>query len=147
MLMMLLILLMTSFLTISAEEIPSDIEIIDGKYCLTESQIIDLADHIEDQRITIEKLKDRIEEERRSYEEVIESQEDTIKLQDTKIDQLADKTDSLETLVEKREKQLELTEEMLELEEQKVQELKSQRLKERLIMVGVSTLGILLVVN
>lgn len=147
MLMMLLILLMTSFLTINAGEIPSEVEVIDGKYCLTEDQIIDLANHIEEQRLQIETLEERIEKERASFEDVIESKENTIELQDNKIDQLTDRSASLEDLVEKREDQLQLTEEMLELEEKKVEELKSQRLRERLIFLGAGTLGILLVLN
>jgi len=147
MLMMLLILLMTSFLTINAGEIPSEVEVIDGKYCLTEDQIIDLANHIEEQRLQIETLEERIEIERASFEDVIESKENTIELQDNKIDQLTDRSTNLEYLVEKREDQLQLTEEMLELEEKKVEELKSQRLRERLIFLGAGTLGILLVLN
>jgi len=131
------------------EEIPSEIEVKNGMYCLTEEQIIDLANSIQELQVENELLYERIDIEREAFEDVIESHEETMEIQNEVIAQLEKQVADLEEIIELQDEKLELTEEQLELKDRQLREKRIQTIRDRLIFagVGVGVLAVFLVLN
>lgn len=132
---------------INAEEPLEGIEQKGDMYCLTEDQLIELANHIENIQTENKILKERIEIERENYENLLKSKKETITLQEETINKQDNQIENLISIIDKREQQINLTEDQLELRKEQVNIMKTQQLLDRLSLIGIGIIGVAILIN
>ena len=123
-----------------------EIQYKDGLYCLTEQQIIEIANYIENKKLEIEQLEFKIDEldgrivaERKAHDKLIKSKNETINLQEVQIQTQQKQIQELTNLVATREDMIDVGNEILQKEREKIKILESQKFTNKLITAGIVT--------
>ena len=132
---------------INAENPLGEIEQEGDMFCLTEDQLIELANYIENLQIENELLKDRIDKERESYENLLDGKKETIELQRETITKQDNQIADLMGIIDKREQQIELTEQQLDIRREQLNIMKTQQFLDRLSLIGIGAIGVAILIN
>lgn len=132
---------------INAENPLEEIQQEGDMFCLTEDQLIELANHIENLQIENELLRDRIDKERESYENLLDGKEETIELQRETITKQDNQINDLMGIIDKREQQIELTEQQLDIRREQLNIMKTQQFLDRLSLIGIGAIGVAILIN
>ncbi len=130
-----------------AEEPLSDIEQEGELYCLTEEEVIELAEYIETLERENELLNERLSIERQKQDELIESKQETINLLEKRNSKLEEQVEDLTGIIQVKDEQLELNRRALQLQEERINTIEASRFYDRATLIGLSAIGIALLLR